>query len=313
MPEPLVSVVIPLFNKEDYIEETLASVVRQTYASIEIVIIDDASSDYSVDKAKNFLEKHNGRFSNVIIESRANTGQAGARNDGINLAKGDFVAFLDADDIWHSKKIELQVGFLKENPKVDLVFCNYLMMSEGGSQIRAIKLVPIRKKVEMWLLTTGFGGLLESTGLVRREHLIPNKGFASDLQMCGGLDLAFRFSSLGTAGCVDDYLCIYRVTATGWHNNKSDLVDSYQTLFMNDVLYGSYRKVAFKNLSIHLSLWNFRHSKNLGVFSSLIATFVKSPVSFSRYFLATGNRVLLANLRGWTLRRRSPNFLEWFQ
>ena len=313
MPEPLVSVVIPLFNKEDYIEETLASVVRQTYTRIELIIIDDASSDYSVDKAKNFLEKHNGRFSNVIIESRANTGQAGARNDGINLAKGDFVAFLDADDIWHSKKIELQVGFLKENPKVDLVFCNYLMMSEGGSQIRAIKLVPIRKKVEMWLLTTGFGGLLESTGLVRREHLIPNKGFASDLQMCGGLDLAFRFSSLGTAGCVDDYLCIYRVTATGWHNNKSDLVDSYRKLFTNDVLYGRYRKVAFKNLSIHLSLWNFRHSKNLGVFSSLIATFVKSPVSFSRYFLATGNRVLLANLRGRTLRRRSPNFLEWFQ
>ena len=313
MPEPLVTVVIPLFNKEDYIEETLASVVRQTYMSIELVIIDDASSDYSVDKAKNFLEKHNGRFSNVIIESRANTGQAGARNDGINLAKGDFVAFLDADDIWHSKKIELQVGFLKENPKVDLVFCNYLMMSEGGSQIRAIKLVPIRKKVEMWLLTTGFGGLLESTGLVRREHLIPNKGFASDLQMCGGLDLAFRFSSLGTAGCVDDYLCIYRVTATGWHNNKSDLVDSYRKLFTNDVLYGRYRKVAFKNLSIHLSSWNFRHSKNLGGFWSLVATFVKSPVSFSRYFLATGNRVLLANLRGRTLRRRSPNFLEWFQ
>jgi glycosyltransferase involved in cell wall biosynthesis len=313
MPEPLVSVVIPLFNKEDYIEETLASVVRQTYTSIELVIIDDASSDYSVDKAKNFLEKHNGRFSNVIIESRANTGQAGARNDGINLAKGDFVAFLDADDIWHSKKIELQVGFLKENPKVDLVFCNYLMMSEGGSQIRAIKLVPIRKKVEMWLLTTGFGGLLESTGLVRREHLVLNKGFASDLQMCGGLDLAFRFSSLGTAGCVDDYLCIYRVTPTGWHNNKSDLVDSYRKLFTNDVLYGRYRKVAFKNLSIHLSLWNFRHSKNLGVFSSLIATFVKSPVLFSRYFLATGNRVLLANLRGMALKRRSPNFLEWFK
>jgi glycosyltransferase involved in cell wall biosynthesis len=313
MREPLVSVVIPLFNKEDYIEETLASVVRQTYSNIELVIIDDASSDYSIYKAKNFLEKYNERFSNVIIESRANTGQSGARNDGINLATGDFVAFLDADDIWHPEKIELQVRFLEEHKNIDLVLCNYLIYREGKSVLRAVKLTPVRRKIELWLLIKGFGGALESTGLVKSESLNLYKGFSPDLQMCGGLDFTFRFSSSDTLGCVDKYLCAYRLTQSGWHHNKSDLVDSYQKLLMNRDLYGRYKKKVIKNLSIYLSLWNLWNFRSLRTLRLVAAVFFRSPISFFGYLLATGDRVFEAYLRGMVLRRRSPNSLEWFE
>ena len=313
MSEPLVSVVIPLFNKEDYIETTLNSVANQSYRNIELVIIDDSSTDSSVEKASFHLVQFKERFKNITIESRKNTGQAGARNDGIRLSKGEFVAFLDADDIWHPKKIELQVKFLANNPKTDLVFCNYIMVGADKSSLRAVKLVPVAKKIESWLLTTGFGGLLESTGFFRREALIQNGGFASNLQMCGGLDLAYRFSSKNLAGCVDEFLCAYRVTPTGWHNNKIDLVDSYHKLFQNEVLYGHFKDKATSNLRIHLGIWDLRNATNFKTLKSLAYIFIQSPIKFLQYVSLTANRLSLAKIRAMRLKQNSFSLLGWLK
>jgi glycosyltransferase involved in cell wall biosynthesis len=312
MPDPLVSVVIPLFNKEKFILSTLASVVNQSYKNIELLIIDDSSSDGSFKTASEFLNEHSGRFSNIVLQSRANTGQASARNDGIKLAKGKYVAFLDADDIWHPEKIRKQVNFFLQHPNIQMVFCNYLMFQDGKPGLRAVKLVPIEKKVKSWLLMSGFGCLLESTGMVVRESLIPDRGFSADLQMCGGLDLAFRYSSVRSVGCVNDYLCGYRVTPTGWHTNKLDLLHSFQLMFTKNSIYESYRKITFKNLGFHLSLWNLRQSKNLKTFQSFAVVFVKSPIACFRYLFAICNMVWLSKLRGALLKKKSGIPLGWF-
>ena len=308
MSSPLVTVVIPLHNKENFIQETIESVVAQSYKEIELVIIDDASSDSSVDVATNSLRFYQGRFSRVVIASTPNTGQTVARNEGIALASGEFVAFLDADDIWHSEKIEKQVKFLVKHKNVDLVLCDYLMFYQNRSFVRAIRFLPVEKKILSWLLTTGFGGLLESTGLARRTALLSMAGFTSNLQMCGGLDLAFRFSSEENIGCVGEYLCAYRVTEQGWHNNKKDLVDSYNSLLLNDDLYGRFEKQIRRNLDLHLKLWSFRHSRDLKTFINLAFTSCKRPVSSFVYIALTGLRVFTAILRGSLFKRSSPLF-----
>lgn len=303
--KPLVSVVIPLFNKEKYIKATLESVVNQTYSEIELVIVDDSSTDRSYELAQDYLQPYLNRFRDITLRSRKNTGQAGARNDGVLEAKGEFIAFLDADDIWHPEKIDKQVQFLVENQDQNLVFCNYLMVFENSPKVKAVKLTPIHKKVVSWLLTVGYGGLLESTGMARKSSFLEMGGFDSNLQMCGGLDLAYRYKHRNGIGCVNEYLCGYRVTKDGWHNNKSDLVQSYELLLAKTDLYREYETKASKYLRIHLCIWSLRNSFTLLNASALFVEFVRNPIAFSSYVLATTSRVFLATLRGATLREDS--------
>ena len=305
MNKPLVSVVIPLFNKEEYISTTLNSVIAQTYANIEVIVIDDSSTDEGLDLAQHVLNSHRNRFSNIRLITQSNTGQAAARNEGIGSASGKYVAFLDADDVWHPDKISKQVTYLEENRSKDIVFCNYFMVFENSSKVKAIRLFPIDKKIKSWLLTTGYGGLLESTGLARKDSLMRLGGFDQNLQMCGGLDLAFRFSDLKTAGSVDEYLCGYRVTAGGWHNNKSDLVESFDLLMEKSDLYGDFESRARKFLKIHLLVWQIRNGSKSRNFSHLFALIIKNPVLFTHYILATASRVSLASFRSYLLRESS--------
>ncbi len=305
MSEPLVSVVIPLFNKEKYIEATLRSVVNQTYSEIELIVIDDSSTDRSFTVVKEYLRAYSGRFRNIALMTRANTGQTGARNEGILQSKGEYVAFLDADDVWHPEKIERQVNYLMIHQEKSLVFCNYLMLFENTRKVKAVKLYPIQNKITSWLLTVGYGGALESTGLARRLSLLEMGGFKANLQMCGGLDLAYRFKHKSGVGCVDKYLCGYRVTKNGWHNNKSDLIQSYESLLVNNDLYSRYEVRTRRYLEIHLYLWSCRNHFTFRNLAALFTQFLRNPFVFSSYVFATSSRVFLATVRGVLLCKES--------
>jgi glycosyltransferase involved in cell wall biosynthesis len=299
MNKPLVSVVIPLFNKEEYISTTLNSVIAQTYENIEVIVIDDSSTDESLNLARKLLNTQKERFVDIKVVTRPNSGQAAARNEGINLANGQFVAFLDADDVWHPEKIAKQLGMLLATPNLDLVFCNYMILYPRLYSTKAVRFIPIESKITSWLLTTGFGGALESTVVIRKAALNSNQGFDNHLQMSGGLDLAFRLTRNQKAGCVDDYLCGYRIVPSGWHNQKTDLMDSYEKLMKNVVLYGEYEKRLRLNLRIHLSLWYLRTSKSIQDLKILVAVCREIPFSFLRYLLSTLWRIFISQIRGF--------------
>jgi len=296
--EPLVSVVIPLFNKENYIEATLQSVVNQTYGEIELVIMDDSSTDKSYQLAEAFLQSHSQRFRNIKIRSRRNTGQAGARNDGIASAEGEYVAFLDADDVWHPEKLEKQVDLLERHSHLDIVFCNYMMLFPTASSTKAVRFVPLQQKIRNWLLTSGYGGAMESTAVIRKSSLVSYGSFDEELQMCGGLDLAFRMSVNDSSDCVDEYLCGYRITPTGWHNNKKDLMISYEALMKKKHLYGPFEPSMRRNLTLHLQLWNLRRGFSKVNVIELLQEVRESPRSAFVYFGQTLLRVIAAQVRG---------------
>lgn len=114
----LVTVVIPLYNAEKYIAETINSVINQTYQNWEMIIVDDCSTDGSRDIVKSY-EEQDDRIK--LIESESNFGgPARPRNIGIDNAKGEYIAFLDADDVWLTEKLEKQINFFKENPEVNI-------------------------------------------------------------------------------------------------------------------------------------------------------------------------------------------------
>jgi len=115
----LVSIIIPLYNAEKFIKETIESALNQSYKNIEIIIIDDGSTDTSFTVA----EKYKNEFVTVI--KQPNRGASAARNHGLKLAKGDYIQFLDADDIIDINKIEYQINTLKSYSDLHLIGCNW--------------------------------------------------------------------------------------------------------------------------------------------------------------------------------------------
>ncbi|MEO1186284.1 MAG: glycosyltransferase family 2 protein, partial [Cyanobacteria bacterium J06636_27] len=122
-----VSVIIPVYNAEKYIAATVQSVLSQTYKNFEIIIVDDGTPDNSVKICQKFND------SRIRIIHQANRGLPGARNTGIRHAQGDYLAFLDADDIWLPEKLEKHVEHLNSSPTVGISFCYSAFINEQGN------------------------------------------------------------------------------------------------------------------------------------------------------------------------------------
>lgn len=110
--EPLVSVIIPCYNAEKCVLFTLDSIINQTYKNLEIICIDDCSKDNTLKILEDYV-KNDARIK--VLSNGKNSGVAKTRNNGLKIAKGDYIAFVDSDDVWHLDKIEKQIQFMIEN------------------------------------------------------------------------------------------------------------------------------------------------------------------------------------------------------
>ena len=131
---PLVSVVMPVYNVEAYIEQAVWSVIDQTYSNFELIIVDDQSPD-------NSIELIGQKFYDVRIKivQQKNRGLAGARNTGIRNAQGDYIALLDSDDFWQADKLEKQVRLMQANPHCGVSFSASLFVDETGESLQRIQ------------------------------------------------------------------------------------------------------------------------------------------------------------------------------
>jgi glycosyltransferase involved in cell wall biosynthesis len=125
--KPLVSVITPVYNGEQYLAEAIESVLAQTYRPIEIIVIDDGSTDNSAGIISGFRGK-------VHYIYQVNRGPAAARNAGLAGARGEFISFLDADDLWPADKLQIQIPRLIENPRLDIIQgrIKYILPPEAG-------------------------------------------------------------------------------------------------------------------------------------------------------------------------------------
>lgn len=126
---PLVTVIMPVFNREGLIAESLNCLLDQTYQNWECIIIDDASTDSTIDTVKEFAEKDK-RFRLVSRPLNYNKGAASCRNIGLRQARGEYIQYLDSDDIIFPKKLELQLDSLLRNPKGSICFCSWSFFKE---------------------------------------------------------------------------------------------------------------------------------------------------------------------------------------
>ncbi|MEB3175639.1 MAG: glycosyltransferase family 2 protein [Cyanobacteriota bacterium] len=125
----LVSVIIPVYNVEAYIAQTIESVLAQTYQNFEIIIVNDDSPDRSAEICQQFSDPR------IKIVHQPNRGLAGARNTGIRCAQGDYLAFLDSDDLWAPDKLAKQVAHLEASPQVGVSFCRSAFIDGTGNPL----------------------------------------------------------------------------------------------------------------------------------------------------------------------------------
>lgn len=119
---PLVSVVVPFFDSAAFLEECIESVLGQTYTRWELLLVDDGATDGSTAIAQRYAARNPGRVTYLTHPERANRGVSGSRNLGLRRAQGEFIAFLDADDVWVPEKLEDQVTCLEQHPDAVMVY-----------------------------------------------------------------------------------------------------------------------------------------------------------------------------------------------
>lgn len=141
--DDLVSVIIPVYNLENYIEDTMISALDQTYSKIEIVVVNDCSTDGSENKILKLAKKNAAKIKYIKLEE--NSGAGIARNTALDVSKGQYVAFLDGDDLWYDSKLEKQVQLLK-NKKGAFGFSAIEMIDENNQIVKSKR--KIKKSID---------------------------------------------------------------------------------------------------------------------------------------------------------------------
>ena len=127
MDEPLISVVIPVFDAERTLGQAVASVLAQTHRALEVLVVDDGSTDGSAEVVRRISDAR------VRLVAEGHGGAAAARNAGVARARGALLAFLDADDLWDRRKLERQCSVLRAEPSIDMVFGHAVSVRSGGN------------------------------------------------------------------------------------------------------------------------------------------------------------------------------------
>ena len=206
-----VSVVVTCYNYGKYLKHCLDSVLAQTYANYEIIVVDDGSTDSTPQVMESFKE-----LRNLLYCRQKNAGQANAKNAGIIKSSGEFVAFLDADDMWCADKLEKQIKCF-ENKDVGVVYCRANYLDEDSNIISYDMtnpyLQPKRGIVTDWLFFDNF--VQFSSTIVRRECFQRFGLFDESLKMGIDWDLWLRISTSYKFDYVDERLFYYRMGHSG--------------------------------------------------------------------------------------------------
>jgi teichuronic acid biosynthesis glycosyltransferase TuaG len=214
-----VAVVIPCYNSSAFLAEAIESALAQTYSRVEVVVVNDGSTDNSAEVLANFAGR-------IRVINQANKGLAGARNSGIDATASTYIAFLDADDRWNARKTTMQVDYLTRHPNVSLVFCDRAWIDEHGRPLAA----PTHRAPAAPSLRTLIRGnfIQPSTVMLRRDALGADR-FADDVPGTEDWDLWLRLAARTELGYIGEPLTDYRVHGTNMSGRTEQMMRGFLT------------------------------------------------------------------------------------
>lgn len=204
----LISVVCAVHNGERYVAEAIDGVLAQAGVELELIVVDDGSTDGTAD-----ILAAAAQDPRVTVVSQANRGVAAARNAGMARARGEFIAFIDADDVWLADKLRRQLELFRKGPSLAIVFTGYAITDEA---LRPREVV-LRSDLRRWMLLESNGPLLSSTGMVRVGAVGRELRFNEALSTSADLEFAWRAARCGGEATVRAPLVLYRSHSSQMH------------------------------------------------------------------------------------------------
>lgn len=227
---PLVSVIIPAYNAESFIERTIQSVLNQTYKNIEIIVVDDGSQDRTSEIVKEIAQQENC----LRLLHQPNLGVAAARNLGICNSKGEFIAPIDADDIWYPRNLEKQVNTMLTASSVGMVYSWSVDIDEEDRLTGGFHTSPLEGNIYNALIYRNFIGNASAT-LIRRSCFEKVGKYDSQFkeqnaQGCEDWDLYLRIANVYKIRVVPEFLVGYRQLIGSMSSNYSSMSKSHWLL-----------------------------------------------------------------------------------
>ena len=257
--KPAVSVIVPTYNRASFLKKALESLAQQTFKDFEIIVIDDGSNDETPDIIKTYLPKINPR-SLISIVSKENHGVSWARNQGILKSQASWIAFLDSDDAWIPRKLEVQMKYLERNPDIKICQTEEIWIRNGR------RVNPMKKHAKLG------GNIFErclelcvvspSATVVSRKLLDEVGLFDESLPACEDYDLWLRISYRYPIALISEALIIKQ----GGHEDQ--LSRKYPAMDL-------YRIQAIQNLLDHHSLSEEQTTQALGELQKKCGIFIK--------------------------------------
>jgi glycosyltransferase involved in cell wall biosynthesis len=209
---PLVSVVVPVYNGEKTIQETVESVLSQTLSDLELLVINDGSQDSTLERVSSFQD------SRIKVFSYANAGLAASRNRGLKLASSDYISFIDADDLWTLDKLESQYQALQKNPQAAVAYSWTDYIDDSSQFLRRGSHITVNGNVYAKLLIIDF---LEngSNALIRKQALIDVGGFDESLPAAEDWDIFLKLAAYYPFVTVSSPQILYRLSSNSMSAN----------------------------------------------------------------------------------------------
>ena len=252
MEKELVSIIMPSYNTANFIEETINSVLSQTYENWELIIVDDCSSDNTDQVISKYLEDKRIKY----LKNSSNSGAAISRNRALEESKGKWIAFLDSDDLWYPEKLEKQIKFMKKN-NYHFSYTNYEEIDEKSVE-NGVLLTGPKKITKIAMYNYCWVGCLtvmydrDKVGLIQIEDIKKNNDYAMWLKVIKKTDCYLLNETLAKyrkrSGSISNHSYMKLIK---WHyklfkeaDNKNVFMASLLTL--NNLFYGIIKKIKYR-------------------------------------------------------------------
>lgn len=256
---PLVSIVMAAYNAADFIAEAIESVLNQTYKNIELIVVNDGSKDGTEQIVENYLASNN-----VKYFSQENAGQTVAKNNGIKNASGTIIGFCDADDYWHTEKLEKQLSILFSDEKIGIVYSDIQAINQYGEKIKLDE--TLNGKQGNLLADLLFDNFIPfGSAIFRIECIHEHGGFNESYRMGIDWDLWLRFSTSWKFGFSNEKLYFYREwegqmsrNYNGRYTGALIILENFKNRYPSFIPKNTYRKAVsdiYANYAYHISLY----------------------------------------------------------
>ncbi len=281
--DPLVTVVIPAYNAAAYMASTLISVTGQTHSNLEIIVVDDGSTDETAAIVSGFAE----RDSRIRLLQQQNSGLSAARNLGVRAARGEYIANIDADDVWRSKNVERQLAAIGDAPFEARVAYGWSLGIDEANRLNGRFYMSFLEGRMFWPLVYKFFVFNASSSLIHRTcfetfGLYDTRYREENAQGCEDWDLHLRFANHYHFAVAPSFLTGYRQTTTNMSSDDATMARSYHITMDNarreslDIPEWVFRW-SLANFTLYLALKSSQAGKCFAAWKWLLKALINDP------------------------------------